>query len=145
MDMMEIRRRVLVKAMASGATIRTGTFTGDGTINASILIGFEPDVLLIESDSDYSTSGWAGIGHIIFWRAVNTVVTRHNSSSATSVTTNAYPNLTESAPYGTANDAPTYCAVGSYSNGTFEITNKTDGNGTRLRNGVTYSWTAIKY
>ena len=52
MDMMEIRRRVLVKAMAGGGQIKTGTFSGNGSKTVTIPCSFIPDIITVSIIAD---------------------------------------------------------------------------------------------
>lgn len=125
-----------------GAQVKTGTFTGDGTINAALSIGFEPDIVVIASGQDYATSGWAGVGDIIIIKGNVSFIGRHNSATATAITANGNPNMGNA--YGDTSTAPNYTPYGTYSGGTLSISNKNDGAGTRFGNGTTYTWYAVK-
>ena len=138
-------RRGLMAMSSGGLTTKTGTFTGDGTMNASLSIGFEPDIVLVESDVDYSVSGWQGVGHVFIWRGVTTGVKRHPNTTTTSATTNMNPFVDATYPYGRADTAGSYQIYCSYGDGVLSLTNKNDGVGTRYINGKTYNWTAIKF
>lgn len=129
-------------ASGGGAQMVSGTFTGDGKINAALNIGFEPDIVEIVSSKDYAASGWAGVGDIVIIKNNISFIGRHNSTSATAVTVNANPNM--DGAYGSSSTAPNYTPYGTYSSGTLTVSNKNDGVGTRFRSGVTYSWHAFK-
>lgn len=121
----------------------SGTFTGDGNSSHAFSIGFKPDIFLVESDANYSTAGWAGIGHVLVRRGEYLVCIRHNNTTATTVT-NTHNWLNEtSGDFGNASEATQYAFYGTYADGTLTLTNKTDGAGTRFTNGRAYRWTAI--
>ncbi|MBR4457588.1 MAG: hypothetical protein IKS31_01380 [Clostridia bacterium] len=63
MDVMSIRRRLLMQIMGGGDVAQSisGSFTGDGTATVELDIGFEPDVIIIDSGIDYSTPGTKGL------------------------------------------------------------------------------------
>lgn len=132
--------------MASGSgQVASGTFTGDGTINVTLSLGFAPDVVMIASGLDYTVAGWAGIGDAAFIKGVCTYLKRHNTTTATTPTTNgnSTPGIT-GGDYGTQETASSYQAYATYADGNFTISNYSNGTGTKFINGHTYTWKAFK-
>ena len=141
MDMMELRRRVMM-LMAGGANkIASGTFTGDGTVAATLNIGFEPDVVVIDSGLDYSVAGVAGILAITI--AKGSVITNitHNNTSATSYSGTLNVMKPSQDPWGADSGVNnnTFCI---YEDGVLYVSNKTISNRTIFSNGQTFSWIA---
>lgn len=145
MDMMEIRRRMVQIMASGGAQVKTGTFTGNNSINVSLDIGFPPDVVVISSDQDYSQAGWAGIGHIVIAKGICSVAKRHPNDTATSPQLNVNGSQgTTGGDYGTSGTAGNYQAYATYTDGIFAVSNYSNGVGTRFTSGVTYTWFAVK-
>lgn len=133
----------LVAGYGGKAEVKTGTFTGDKTtFTANLNVGFEPDIVIVECDLNYTAPGWAGMGNIVIVKNVLTTHLRHNNTALASA--NSTSNLCEeSHPYGmTTGSSATY---GIYSDGVFTITNTSNSAGTRFVEDVTYKWTAVKF
>lgn len=142
MDLMELRRGLMM-LMAGGADkIKTGTFTGDGTNSVQLNIGFEPDVVVIDSGIDYSVAGVAGILAITIAKGIVITNVTHNSTSATSFSGTLNVMKPTQDPWG-ADSATTNQNYCTYSNGVLTITNATDGARTHFSNGQTFTWFAV--
>ena len=128
--------------MAGGANkIASGTFTGDGTKSVQLNIGFEPDVVVIDSGLDYSVAGIAGVLAISIAKgSVIANVTHNNTGSTTySGTLNVMKLSEDKWGADSAGVNMTYC---TYSDGVLTINNYTDGERTRFSNGQTFAWFA---
>ena len=140
MDMMEIRRRVMMN-MASGAKVKTGSFIGDGTTTVELDVGFKPDIVIIDCDLNFSTEGWVGAKNITIVR--NTIVYQSRHNNATSTTPNTSIN------YKIGGEYPEYGAAesqyGIYENGKFTIVHPNSTIIYRFITDQTYNWVAIKY
>ena len=134
----------LVAGYGGGSQVATGTFTADGsTSDASMNVGFEPDMVSIKCNLDYYTTGWAGMGNIIIVKNVLTAHARHNTTSVNGIQSSINASFDESHPYGLSTTS--YGTYGTYSNGIFTVTNNTKNAITRFVSGVTYTWAAVKY
>ena len=143
MDMM-IRRRLLEQMAGGGnSQCKEGTFTGNGTKTTTISIGFEPDVLVIESDLDPSVAWGGGVGFIAFIKNRATLNYYHNSDTATAWTATVLMLDDNSNPYGEGGTG-SYRSIGTYQNGSFTIDNITNNYRVNLVSGTTYRWKAYK-
>lgn len=146
MDVIDIRRRLLMQMIGGGdvAQVKHGIFMGNGTPSVQIQTGFAPDVLIIESDVDYSQAGWTGIGHVVIAKGVMSLVMRHNSTSTETAANNIYPIVNTGTDYGDAEIAKQYCIYGNYSDGVIALDNYSVGVGVTFNSGRQYTWTAYK-
>lgn len=140
MDMMELRRMVMAQ-MAGASKIKTGSFTGNGSITASINIGFEPDVLVITRDSRVLTPS---IQNVIFvkGRCVCNVICYTSSGEAKTL---CYGTPIRENEDEWGNDTTdSYKSIGAYSDGVFTVGNKTNGARSYFNFGDNYTWFAYK-
>lgn len=129
----------------SGLKIANGTFTADGTTPTAYLnTGFEPDIVFVDSDLDYESAGWIGIGRVIIVKNAMAAHLRHNNATITNAQITAtYKIGGDYPPYGAViND---YTSYGEYSNGVFKVSNGTNNAITRFVGDVIYKWVALKY
>lgn len=138
-----------VHTLASGygggsGQVKTGTFTGAPTASVNINIGFEPDIIVIDSDLDLGTAGWQGVKCIVIVKGVLTINFYHNSTTDTTKTHTYYDAISANQnPWGY--DAGAYRSYATYSDGTLLVTNKTPNNANvQFVSGQTYRWTAYK-
>lgn len=138
-----------VHTLASGyggggsGSVKTGTFTGDGTASVSLDVGFEPDVIVIDSDLDFNTAGWQGIKCIVIAKGTLTVNFYHSSLTVTNKTAYSDAISANQNPWGS--DARAYRSYATYSDGTLLVTNKEPSNANvKLIEGQTYTWKAYK-
>lgn len=129
--------------MASNHLFASGSFVGDGTVNASLNIGFEPDVVVVKINKAFDESGWRGAGDFYFSKGRIATIDMHTTATAT--VHGLYYNYIyqDQDAYG-ASATDTYKAYGQYSNGTFTISNTSDNVNTRFISGETYTWQAYK-
>ena len=125
------------------AQAKSGTFTGDGTANVALNIGFEPDAIIIDSGLNTAIAGTQGILGIYLVKGIFTMNFYHNSS--TDNTERQYAKKITSTEDAWGGSSGAYRSYATYSNGTLTITNKTPSNdNVKLINGQAYSWTAYK-
>lgn len=125
--------------VAVGGKSASGTFTGDGTKTQEIDIGFEPDVIVVDSDLDVSEAGWTGNKSIVIARKVLSSNCLHTSATATSGNVQGMP-LSPEDPWG-ENISTAYKTTASYSNGILTISNVS---AMYFVSGAQYSWAAYR-
>lgn len=129
--------------MASSAKSKTGTFTGDGTKQVDLQVGFEPDVIVIDSGLDITVAGITGLFCVAIAKNVFTMNFSHNSNTDTQTRViSAY--LLNSA-WGTSS-LGAYRNKAEYNNGILTVTNATNAPPEQYRFilGQNYTWTAYK-
>lgn len=129
-------------AQMANATIKSGTFTGDGTINVSLPIGFEPDGVIITTDVDWTVAGWTGIITAILIKGVCGLDYCHTGNTATNAQNYGRQLKLTDDPW--AVGAGTYMPNGTYTNGVLNVSNNTNTPSQTYANGRTYTWTAYK-
>ena len=107
-----------------GGLAKSGTFTGNGTITQALDVGFEPDVIVVDSDLDFSVAGWQGIKCVTIVKGVMTVNFVHTNTTTTSSSTYNTPITSTDDPWGESAGAYRSCA--SYADGVLTLTNKTN-------------------
>lgn len=128
--------------MANTAKAKSGTFVGTGSVSVALDIGFEPDVIVIDSGLDYTQAGWIGVISLTIVRGVLTVLYCHTGNTATNAQYYGYAIKSTDDPWAT--NTGSYRATASYSNGILTMVNATDVASQRYINGQTYSWKAYK-
>lgn len=132
----------LVEGYGGGSNVATGTFVGNDTRDVYLNIGFEPDVIVIDTDLNFSTSGWQGIKCIVLVKGVLSTNYCHNSLTDTKEHTYNDAFSANDNPWGS--DSGSYRSYGVYTDGTMLITNKNNSAMTHFIDGQTYTWTAYK-
>ena len=139
-----------VHTLASGyggggsGSVKTGTFVGDGTKEVDLSIGFEPDVIIINSGLDSSQSGYTGLIVVAIAKDVFTVNNTHNSDTDTQNARTIYGSLLNK---GLGNNTVgAYRNIATYANGVLNVTNATANPSAQycFINGQTYTWKAYK-
>ena len=125
--------------MVLGDVSVSGTFTGDGNKTHAIDIGFEPDIIIIDSDLDLSEAGWTGNKSIMIAKGIISSNCLHTAASSTSGNIQGMP-LSSEDPWG-ANISTAYKTTASYSNGVLAISNVS---AMYFVSGAQYRWTAYK-
>ena len=125
------------------ATFKSGTFTGDRTINATLNIGFEPDAVIIIRDLRTDV---IGLQNIVFLkdRYTYNAVMYLSTSSGIRIGENTNPIAVGEDSWGYKESLGTYLSYGSYSNGVFTVTNKTNGSRAYFIDGEQYTWVAYR-
>ena len=134
MDVMEIRRRI-IEAMSNATMFKSGTFMGNGTASVTIDMGFEPDVVIIDSGHRYNNPGFAGLMQAILIKGIIITNICHQSDTATN-------SLMYGNPIGEGQDVWGYketpvsnTSYALYSNGQLTLTNASPQSAsTRLKN-----------
>ena len=130
----------------SGAQVVTGMFTGDQSSTVELNIGFKPDIIEIESDVDYYTTGWIGIGHAVIVKNNYAELLRHNNASTNGAITAVNAHLRGAyGEYGDVGVSGSAMPYGSYSDGIFTFKNTQNLASTQFINGKTYNWVAVKH
>jgi len=123
----------------------SGTFSGTGTKEVQIQIGFEPDVILIESGLDVTVTGPVGLYSVAIVKNMLTLNVCHNSTTDTNATRTVYSQIL---PGGGMGDDLTgaYRSKATYANGVLTVSNTTNSPPEQYRfiNGQNYTWTAYK-
>lgn len=141
---MDLRRRLLMQ-MWGGENVaqsKSGSFVGDGAITAVLDIGFEPDVIVIESGLDVSVAGFHGVMLVVIAKGVMTFNYYHNSATDTNART--YNDFIRPNQDAWGANSGAYRNYALYSDGKLTVTNKTDNANVVFINGQTYNWTAYK-
>lgn len=130
--------------MANSARSKSGTFVGDGTKAVDLQVGFEPDVIVIDSGIYAGTAGNTGLYMVAIAKNVFSVNYSHNSDTDTQIRGMAgslSPNLGWS-----DSSLGAYRSRAEYSNGVLTVTNATNAPGAQycFITGQTYTWTAYK-
>ena len=130
--------------MASSAKSKNGTFTGDGTKAVALQIGFEPDVIIINSGLPMSIAGPVGLYMVAIAKNVFTLNASHNSTTDTNATRTMFNQL-----YGSGWGDPSlgsYRNHATYENGVLTISNVTASPSAQycFIEGQSYTWTAYK-
>lgn len=130
--------------MASSAKSKSGTFTGDGTKDVALQIGFEPDVIIIDSGLPMSIAGPVGLYMVAIAKNVFTLNASHNSTTDTNAARVNFSSL-----YGIGwgdSSLPAYRNNATYENGVLTISNSTKSPVARwfFIEGQSYTWTAYK-
>lgn len=130
--------------MASSAKSKNGTFTGDGTKAVALQIGFEPDVIIIDSGLPMSIAGPVGLYMVAIAKNVFTLNANHNSTTDTNAARTIFGNL-----YGIGwgdRSLGAYRNNATYENGVLTISNATNSPGAQYYfiEGQSYTWTAYK-
>lgn len=144
MDVMGLRRRLFMQMIGGGdvAQSKSGSFTGDGTFSVQLPIGFEPDVIVIDSGIDYSTPSQNGLLSVVIVRGVMTINYYHNSD--TDIVGHNYNAQIKSDQDPFGGNVGAFRSYAIYSNGVLTITSKNSGNNQRFIDGVQYSWTVYE-
>lgn len=129
-----------------GAKTASGKFVGAANYTQTFNLGFKPDLIAIKSNVDYYTAGWVGIGHAFIVKNSIALIVRHNNTSTDSplITSNALLGG-EYGEYGDIGVSGTAKPYGTYSNGTFTLTNTQNLAATRFIADQEYEWVAIQY
>lgn len=130
--------------MASSAKSKNGTFTGNGTKTVTLQIGFEPDVIIINSGLPLNAAGPVGLYMVAIAKNVFTLNASHNSTTDINATRTMFGQL-----YGTGwgnNTLGAYRNTATYGNGVLTVTNITNSPGAQYLfiEGQEYTWTAYK-
>ena len=142
MDLMDIRRALMMLRGGTMAQAKSGTFTGDSTITTVLDIGFEPDVIVIDSGLDLSVAGWQGLACVVIIKDVLTFNYYHNSTTDTNERTYNSSIKSNQDQWGASSGAYRNYAI--FSDGKMTVTNKTNNANVSFVNGQNYSWTAYK-
>lgn len=119
------------------AQTATGTFSGNGTINASISCSFAPDLILVHGDLS-GTASLRGVVHFLIIKDTESLQVVDGSNSAYS------PSLYNEV-YGISGYGGTAYPYATYSNGSLTLTMVQDTSSTRWTSGVTYNYTLVKW
>lgn len=120
------------------AQTETGTFTGDGSITASISCPFAPDLIYVHGDltSDPSLRG------VVSFVVIKDTMIFCSSDSSTSSTAENMLDVSHSVTgYSHGSSYP----HAAYSNGTLTIDMVQSSSGTKFASGVTYSYQLVKW
>lgn len=144
MDLIAIRRALLEGMNMATAKSKSGTFVGDGTKTVDLQVGFEPDVIVIDSGMNASDAGYTGLYMVAIAKNVFTVNYSHNSDTDAqirNITGTLSPDLGWSDP-----SLGAYRNKAEYSNGVLTVTNVTNAPSAQycFISGHTYTWTAYK-
>lgn len=139
-----------VHTLASGyggggsGSVKTGSFVGDGTKEVDLSVGFEPDVIIIDSGLDPSQSGYTGLIVVAIAKNIFTVNNTHNSDTNTQNARTIYGSLLNKG-WGTTM-VGAYRNIATYANGILNVTNATANPSLQYRfiEGQTYTWKAYK-
>ena len=138
-----------VHTLASGygggsGNVKTGTFVGDGAKEVDLPIGFEPDVIIIDSGLDPSQVGYTGLIVVAIAKNVFTVNNTHSSDTDTQNARTIYGSLLNKG-WGDSS-VGAYRNIAIYSNGNLKVSNITANPSAQYRfiNGQAYTWTAYK-
>ena len=144
MELMNLRSGLMAQ-MASSAKSKSGTFTGDGTKSVDLQIGFEPDVIVIDSGLHTNVAGPVGLYLVTLVKNIFTLNATHNSTTDTNSGRTMYGQLIGYG-WGSIGTIGAYRNIASYNNGVLTISNATNSPSEQYRfiEGQTYTWTAYK-
>ena len=129
-------------SIATAQKIKQGTFIGDGTINVSLNVGFEPDYVIVERESKILTIGMQNVS-IIKGRAVyNSICYTSSSSGLVTICYGTY--ISENDDVWGHSSTSTYRSYATYANGILTISNNTNSTRSSFISGDKYTWIAIK-
>ena len=143
--MMSIRRRLLMQMIGGGdmAQSKSGSFTGDGTKQVNLQIGFEPDVIIIDSGLPLKEAGPVGLYMVALAKNEFTLNANHNS------VTDIYERTIFASLNGIGWGDPSLGAYrnnATYADGVLTISNATINPSAQYLfiDGQNYTWTAYK-
>lgn len=143
MDVMQLRRMLMSLGVEDMARSKSGTFTGDGTASVILDIGFEPDVVVINSNLQWNVAGYTGLINVLAIKGVAIDNACHTSNTATNLNGTLNVPRTGQDPWGancTSNN--NYC---TYSDGKLTVTNYSPtAERNYFVNNQQYEWTAYK-
>lgn len=119
------------------AQTATGTFSGNGTISATISCSFAPDLILVHGDLS-GTASLRGVVHFLIIKDTEALIVVDGSSSA--YTPSLYHEAYGITGYGSA-PAP----YASYSGTTLTLNMVDNTSSTRWTSGITYEYTLVKW
>ena len=128
------------------AQSKSGSFTGNGTKQVDLQIGFEPDVIVIDSGLDSKVAGYVGLILVVIARNCVTVNMLHNSVTDTNASRGYMSKLANGDDWGQVGTIGAYRNIASYANGVLTVTNATSSPGAMCYfiEDQTYNWTAYK-
>lgn len=131
--------------MASSAKSKSGTFTGDGTKVVALQIGFEPDVIIINSGLPLNVAGPVGLYMVAIAKNIFTLNASHNSTTDTNSSRTIFGQL-YGIGWGNPSSLGSYRNFATYENGALTISNATNSPSEQYRfiEDQTYTWTAYK-
>lgn len=138
---MEIRRGLMI-GMANAAQIKTGTYTGQGSISATFNIGFEPDMFIITRDSRTPTAGIQIVVLVKGYAVYNSIYYTY-SGSLKSISYGNYISENDNV-WGYKDSLDAYLSYATYSDGVLTLTNSTTNGRFNFISDDDYSWIAIK-
>ena len=123
---------------------KSGTFFGDGTKSVALDIGFEPDVVIIDSGLPLKVAGYVGLYQVAIAKNVFTLNATHNSVTDANAARVMFGQL-NSIGWGDST-LGAYRNNASYENGVLTVSNVTNSPSEQYRfiNGQTYTWIAYK-
>lgn len=126
------------------AQSKSGTFIGDGTKTVDLAIGFEPDVIIIESGLPLNIAGPVGLYKVALAKNVFTLNASHNSETDTNASRTIFGQL-NGIDWGNST-LGAYRNTASYIDGILQVTNITNSPPATYLfiDGQEYTWTAYK-
>ena len=121
----------------SSVQTKTGSVTGDGTINLSIPCDFEPDLIYVYGDMSASVSN-RGVVSITILK--DTFAYMSNDSSTSNTNENFIYGEHGASGYGDSSQITV-----THSNGTLTLNTVTNSSARRFRSGQTYNYRLIKW
>ena len=126
------------------AQSKSGSFTGNGTKQVDLQIGFEPDVIIIDSGLSLKNAGPVGLYMVALAKNVFSLNASHNSETDTNNARTMFAQLNGIGWGDTSLGA--YRNNATYANGVLTISNVTNKPSAQYYfiNGQNYTWTAYK-
>lgn len=123
---------------------KTGTFLGDGTKEVALSVGFEPDVIIIDSGLSTAAAGPVGLYIVAIAKNQFTLNVTHNSVTDTNAARTIFGQLLNSG-WGDRN-LGAYRNKAVYQGGILTVTNVTANPSEQYRfiDEQEYTWTAYK-
>lgn len=123
---------------------KNGTFIGNGTKTIDLQIGFEPDVIIIDSNLSLKEAGPVGLYKVALAKNIFTLNASHNSTTDTQTARTIFAAL-NGLDWGDTSIG-SYRNVASYADGTLTVTNITFSPSAQycFIDGQEYTWTAYK-
>lgn len=126
------------------AQSKSGTFLGDGTKEVALTVGFEPDVIIIDTGLPLNVEGPVGLYAVAIAKNKFSLNTTHNSTTDTQQRT-IFGQLLN-AGWGNTTTLGAYRSMAVYQGGVLTVTNVTANPSQQYRfiDGQEYTWTAYK-
>lgn len=141
MDLMSIRRGLMAQ-MANAAQIKTGIYTGQGSVSAAFNIGFEPDLFIITRDSINPAPGMQNVALIKAHTVYNSLY--YTGGGVLKIASYSNYIYEDDDAWGYKDDLAGFVSYATYSDGVLTLTNISSNSRCVFIDNDTYTWIAIR-